>query len=210
MIDSILSGLWAGYGLAVPVGAVAVLMINMAARTSFRNGAAAAIGATTADALYAVAAVVGGSAVASALAPVSTPLRWAASVILVAMAIRIAVQAMRQQRTGVSEETQSNESDLRPFRAYLTFLGLTALNPWPAIYFVALVLGRQAQGDQTPWQACVYVTAIVVASASWQLLLAGGGTVLGRFLTSQRGRFITAVFSSLLIAGLAISVVVTD
>ncbi|MFJ9414916.1 LysE family transporter [Streptomyces sp. NPDC101227] len=192
----------------MPVGAVAVLMINMTARTSFRNGAAAAIGAATADALYAVAAVIGGGAIASTLAPVADPLRWAASVILIAMAVRIAMQAMRH-RPGATEEESGNESELRPFRAYLTFLGLTALNPWPAIYFVALVLGRQAQGNQTPWQASAYVISIVMASASWQLLLAGGGAVLGRFLTSQRGRFITAILSSLLIAGLAISVAVT-
>ncbi|MDL4774765.1 LysE family transporter [Actinomadura xylanilytica] len=208
MIDSILSGLWAGYGLAVPVGAVAVLMINMTARTSFRNGAAAAIGAATADALYAVVAVVGGSAAASALAPVSTPLRWAAAVILIGMAVRIALQATRT-RADVGEETQSNDSDMSPFRAFLIFFGLTALNPWPAIYFVALVLGRQGQESQTPWQACAYVAAIVLASASWQLVLAGGGAVLGRFLTGHHGRFITAICSSLLIAGLAVSVAVT-
>ncbi len=124
------------------------------------------------------------------------------------MAVRIAVQAIRH-RPGATEEKASKDSELRPFRAYLTFLGLTALNPWPAIYFVALVLGRQAQGNQPPWQACVYVISIVLASASWQLLLAGGGAVLGRFLTSQHGRFITAILSSLLIAGLAISVVIT-
>lgn len=210
MIDSILSGLWAGYGLAVPVGAVAVLMINMTARTSFRHGAAAAMGAVTADAVYAVAAVMGGEALASVIAPVSTPLRQAASVILIGMAIRIVVQAARRRAGAVSQASpNAGEPRLPPYRAYLTFLGLTALNPWPAIYFVSLVLGRQGQDDQTSWQTCAYLGAIVVASASWQLLLAGGGAMLGRFLTSQRGRFGTAIFSSLLITGLAISVAVT-
>ncbi|MFJ9855022.1 LysE family transporter [Streptomyces sp. NPDC101150] len=205
MIESALAGLWAGYGLAVPVGAVAVLMVNMTAQTSFRIGAAAALGATTADVVYAVIAVTGGVTVASAIRPFSTPLRWVAFGILAFMAIRIFVTALRRGRGVGSAERESE--NLRPLRSYTMFLGLTALNPWPAIYFVALILGRQAQERMTGMEAVVYVLAIAVASASWQLLLAGGGAMFGRLLTGTRGRALTAVVSSVLILALGVSMV---
>ncbi|WP_028921908.1 LysE family transporter [Pseudonocardia acaciae] len=198
MTDSIVAGLWAGYGVAVPVGAVAVLMVDMTARTSFRTGAAAAMGAASADALYAVAAVLGGAALAGALQPYAGTLRVVAAAVLVAMAVRIAVTAPRSRGKA--------DTPIRPARAYLTYLGLTVLNPWPAVYFVALVLGRQAQGASADEEAA-YVLAVVAASASWQLLLAGGGAALGRTLTGPRGRLVTAVASSVLITLMALKMV---
>ncbi|MET7801153.1 lysine transporter LysE, partial [Streptomyces decoyicus] len=59
LTDAFLPGLWAGYALAVPVGALAVLLVSVTARTSFRVGASAALGVATADGLYALAAVAG-------------------------------------------------------------------------------------------------------------------------------------------------------
>ncbi|MFE3653325.1 LysE/ArgO family amino acid transporter [Streptomyces sp. NPDC059152] len=205
MIESALAGLWAGYGLAVPVGAVAVLMVNMTAQTSFRIGASAALGATTADAMYAVIAVTGGATVAGAIQPFSTPLRWVAFGILTFMAIRIFITAMRRGRTAGLGARQGE--NLRPLKSYTMFLGLTALNPWPAIYFVALILGRQTQERMSGTDSLVYVLAIAVASASWQLLLAGGGAIFGRLLTGSRGRVLTAMVSSVLILGLGVSMV---
>jgi hypothetical protein len=46
-----------------------------------------------------------------------------------------------------------------------------------------------------------------VASASWQLLIAGGGALVGRLLTGDRGRLITAMVSSAVIAVLAVGLV---
>ncbi|MEN3306825.1 MAG: hypothetical protein V7603_3027, partial [Micromonosporaceae bacterium] len=62
MAEALISGLLAGYGVAVPVGAVAVLVASLAARTSIVVGSAAALGVATADGLYALLAVVGGAA----------------------------------------------------------------------------------------------------------------------------------------------------
>ena len=43
-----------------------------------------------------------------------------------------------------------------------------------------------------------------LASASWQLAIAGGGSLVGRLLTGERGRRLTALVSSLVIAVLAV------
>ena len=70
------------------------------------------------------------------------------------------------------------------------------------IYFSALVVGSKATGAPTAGQGAVFVLGAFVASASWQLLLVAGGTVLGRALTGRRGRLITGLVSSVLILGL--------
>jgi arginine exporter protein ArgO len=53
----------------------------------------------------------------------------------------------------------------------------------------------------------VFVLAACAASASWQVLLAGGGALLGRALTGHRGRLVTALLSSGVITVLAVRMV---
>ena len=51
------------------------------------------------------------------------------------------------------------------------------------------------------------MTAAFLASASWQLLLAAGGSALGRFVAGSRGRLATALVSSVLIVILAVDTI---
>ncbi|GAA3996754.1 LysE family transporter [Allokutzneria multivorans] len=201
MTEVLVAGLLAGYGIAVPVGAIAALIMSLSARTSFRVGAAAALGVATADGLFAVVAVLGGAALAGVVQPVAVPLRWLAAAVLLGLAARTAVTALRQHR---APPGQADTRPTTPLRAFFGFLGLTLLNPLTLVYFGALVLGRQHALALGPLGDLVFVLAAFVASASWQLVLAGGGTVLGRLLTGRRGRLVTALVSSAVIAGLAV------
>lgn len=207
MDHALVSGLIAGYAVAMPVGAVAVMLITMTARTSYRVGAAAAIGVATADGLYATVAVLGGAAAAALVRPVAAPLRWLAGAVLVGLAVRTAVLALRRRAEAARVRGAARPDPRGPFRAYLGYLGLTLLNPWTVLYFAALVLagtgrfGGAASG--------LYVGAVFVASASWQLLLAGGGVLLGRVVTGPRGRMVTALVSSAVIVALAITLVLS-
>jgi arginine exporter protein ArgO len=190
-----LTGVAAGYGVAVPVGAIAVLIAGLSARTSLRIGVAAGLGAATADGIYALAAVLGGAALAGAVAPIAAPLRWVAAGVLLALAGRTAWTAVRRgRRNGARQETPTTAA-----RAYAAILGLTLLNPATVVYFAALVLGRGGAGGGV-W----FAAGAVLASASWQLLIAGSGALAGRLLTGERARLITALVSSAVIAGLAV------
>ena len=205
MTGALVAGLVAGYGVAVPVGAIAALIISLTARTSLRVGAAAALGVATADGLYAVVAVLGGAALARLIEPIGTPLRWVAAVVLTGLAIRTAVTAIRHHREPARAKESTGLST--PGRAYAGLLGLTLLNPATIVYFGALVLGRQSTGDGAAAQT-VWVVGAFVASASWQLLIAGSGSLVGRVLTGARGRLVTALVSSAVIAVLAVALVV--
>ncbi|GLW11104.1 lysine transporter LysE [Microtetraspora sp. NBRC 13810] len=204
MIAALVAGLVAGYGIAMPMGAVATYLMALTARTSLLIGACAALGVATADGLYALVAALGGSALAPVIQPFTVPLRWASVAVLVALAVRGAVTALRRYREQ-QESGTSRETPIGPTRAYLTLLGITIMNPTTVIYFAALVLANQATATAPGHlEQAVFVLAAFVASASWQLLLAGGGALLGRALSGARARLLTAMASSALIIALAV------
>ncbi|MFD6924069.1 LysE family transporter [Streptomyces sp. NPDC059944] len=205
MTASLLAGLLAGYGIAVPVGAVSTYLVSLTARTTWRTGACAALGVATADGLYALVAALGGTALAAALQPVLVPLRWASALVLAVLAVRGAVGALRQYR-GRGLAARSVQDPPRPARAYAALLGITLLNPTTVVYFAALVLGSRTAEAVRPLEQGVFVLAAFAASASWQLFLAGGGALLGRALTGHRGRLVTGLVSSAVIMLLAVRV----
>jgi arginine exporter protein ArgO len=197
-----LAGVVAGYGIAMPVGAIAVLIAGLTARTSLMVGAAAGLGAATADGVYALVAVLGGAALAGSIAPFAEPLRWVAAVVLIGLAVHTAVTAIRRHRDPVGQRSAAGLGT--PARAYAALLALTLLNPATVVYFAALVLG----GGAGAGGGLLFALGALLASASWQLLIAGSGSLVGRVLTGQRGRLVTALVSSVLIAALAAQVLI--
>jgi arginine exporter protein ArgO len=201
--EALVAGLLAGYGVAVPVGAIAILIIELTARTRLRVGAGAALGVATADGLYALVAVLGGAALAGQIEPIAGPLRWVAAAVLVALAVRTAAAAVRRHRDPAEAPSRSGSGLGTPARAYFGLLGLTLLNPATVVYFSALVLGRQAADRLSVAGEVAFVAAAFAASASWQLVVAGSGSLVGRIVSGPRGRLITALVSSAVIVALA-------
>jgi arginine exporter protein ArgO len=191
----LIAGLLAGYGVAIPVGAIGALPISLTARTSLRTGIAAALGVATVDGGYALVAVLGGGALRGVLQQIAEPMRWAAAAVLAVIAVRTAVFALRPT-------TAPAPRPLTPGRAYTTLVGLTALNLTTIVYFGTLVLGRQTAGPALA--DAVFVLAAFVASASWQLLLVCGGGLLGRVVDTPKGRLITGLTASAVILVLAV------
>ena len=194
-----------------------MLILGLSARTSLVVGAGAGLGAATADGIYAAVAAMGGAAVAGLVRPVAGPLRWLAAAVLLGLAVRTAATAWRDRARAAAPD----RVPVTPGRAYLGVLPLTLLNPATVIYFSALVLGRQAQGTRSVAASVVFVLAAFAASASWQLLIAASGIVTanaflyeladaphGRVLAGPRGRFGTALVSSVLIGVLAVALLV--
>lgn len=208
MIAVLIAGLLAGYGIAMPVGAVATYLVALTARTSLRIGVFAALGVATADGLYALIAVTGGSTITPLIEPVMLPLRWTSASVLIVLALwsgATAIRQYRKQQTAI----RTDRTPLTPVRAYVGLLAITMMNPMTVIYFAALVLGSNIATAATHVEHAVFVFAAFAASASWQLLLASGGALLGRTLTGSRGRLITTTVSSSLITALAIHLAIS-
>ena len=209
MTGALLAGLVAGLGVAMPVGAVSLYLLSMAARTAWLIAAAAALGVATADGLYATVAVVGGAAVADRVQAVAVPLKLLAAAVLVGLAAIIAVRAILRYRS-IADSGSAAAGSTTPrgaWRAYLGMLAVTGFNPTTALYFAALVLSRPAA--TTGPAAPAFIAGVVMASAGWQLVLTGGGSVLGRFVTGRRGSLALGLVSSLLIGALAVALAVS-
>ncbi|RNM16808.1 LysE family transporter [Nocardioides pocheonensis] len=198
MLDVLLSGLLTGYAIAVPVGAVAVMIVAVSSRTSWRTGAAAGLGVASVDGAYAAVAVLAGTAVARLLEPISSTLTAVSVAVLLAIAGLTLVHAFRPER--------ADEEPLRawtPLRAWATFAAITAINPATVLYFAAIVIGGTVK-IHGPLEGFVFVLAAFAASASWQVFVASVGVGLGTWMSSPRGRRTTGVVAALAIAVLAL------
>jgi arginine exporter protein ArgO len=202
VLEVVVSGIVTGLAIAVPIGAVGAFLVTLTARTSWRTGAAAALGIATVDGAYAALAVLAGAAAAAALAPVADALRLASGVVLLALAGLVGWRAWRPRPTRPAPDAQGR-SLTRPWTAYVLFVAITAVNPTTVVYFVAVVLGNRDLVDGAA-EGAVFVAAAFAASAAWQLVLASAGAGLGRVATGERGRLVTGLVSSVVVAGLAL------
>jgi threonine/homoserine/homoserine lactone efflux protein len=179
--EAFVAGAIAGYGIAIPVGPVAVLIIELGVRRGFRLAAPAGLGAATADGLYAVLAVLAGAAIAQLLEPITPALQVSAVVVLAVIALRGFWAALYHARIGIPDNA---ELPARPGRTYLRFLAITLLNPTTILYFAALILGRPELGSG-PAERTAFIVGAALASTSWQLFLALLGSLFHQRLPWQ-------------------------
>lgn len=208
MTAAVVAGLLAGYGIAIPIGAVGTYLVALTARTSLRVGMAAALGVATVDGAYAFVAVTGGAALSPLIEPAAGVLHWVSAVVLLAVAAYTTVGAIRQYRSAPAPQGERRaRAVMTPARAYPALVAMTVVNPTTVVYFTALVLGSHTESAFGWVDRAAFVVAAFVASASWQLLLAGGGAALGRAVTGRRRQLGTALTSSALIVALAVRLV---
>src|SRR5688572_14343182 len=198
MLSAFLVGAAAGYGIAIPVGPIAVLILRTGLRRGFRLAAAAGAGTATADLVFASIALVVGAAVTGEIASVLLPVRLAAAASLVALALRGLLQIRRVQ---IDAEPQGTTS---AFRVYLLFLGLTLLNPATVVYFISLAIGLPEISEDLGART-LFVIGAVLASLSWQTALAAIGAWLHARLT-PRMELATTLLSSAILVGFAIKI----
>lgn len=206
MLTAFVAGVFAGYGVAIPVGAIAVLIIEMGARRGLRLGLAAGAGAASADGLYALLAALSGVALAAAIVPYVTPLRALAVALLVLIAARGLWSVWREEPVGnaaggsASAAVPIGEAASSP-TTYARYLGLTLLNPMTVIYFGALIVGLPSTGESAAAKLA-FVSGAFLASLSWQSLLAAFGALLHR-RAPAKVRLAISVAGYLIVLGFA-------
>jgi threonine/homoserine/homoserine lactone efflux protein len=198
-VNPFVQGLLAGYGIAIPVGGIAVLIVDAALRGGLRRGFFAAAGAATADFLCALAVALAGGVVAQALAPAAVALRIASGVTLIAIGAWGLVRAALRRRN--SDDMPPRPDESTDLRTYLEFVGLTLVNPFTVAYFAAFVLGGSAGDLATGRARSVFVAGFTLASLSWNVLLAAFGAVTHRLLSPRAQVFVSA-FGHVLVIGL--------
>jgi threonine/homoserine/homoserine lactone efflux protein len=203
-VNPFLVGVIAGFGIAVPVGAIAVLIVQVGIRCGFWCAASAGAGAATADLLYSVLAVVGGAALAATIAGIGAPFRVVSAAVLAAIAVRGLLRARRELAPADASPPGRGELAL----TYVKFLGLTIVNPLTVVYFAAVVLGLGLADDLTAPELALFAAGAFLASLSWQTLLAGVGAA-ARHRLPRRFTTGAAVVGNLLVLAMAALIVRT-
>lgn len=191
-------GALAGLGIAVPVGAIAVLIVDLAMRRGFARAVPATLGAASADLTYATVAVLAGTAVGSTLQPHQRTIELVSAGVLAAIVVYRTWKLLRP--VGVERPRRTAEG---PLRTYGSFLALTLVNPMTVTYFAALILGLGPDTLGSSTDKALFAAGAGIASAAWQLLLAATGALLHHRL-SERARVATGLFGNLLIAAFAV------
>jgi arginine exporter protein ArgO len=209
----LLAGLLAGLTVALPIGAIGSYLVGLAARQRFAVAAAAALGVATADGLYALVAGLGIGGVERIVGATAGPMRWLAAALLVGLATRTTVLALRKAgpRPGRSQPGESVRGEARwqrsdrpvervrpgsPLRTYALLVGLTAVNPATIATFAAIVVGHRLGGSPLWLAALIFGLGAFTASAGWQLTLVTAGAMLGRILSGRRGQLAVSSISA--------------
>jgi arginine exporter protein ArgO len=202
-VSSFLLGVLAGYGIAIPVGAIAVLIVQVGIRCGFWCGASAGAGAATADLAYSVLAVSGGVALADSIGAIGRPFRWVSAAALTMIALLGLYRARQEPSPAQVDFPRRSEYA----RTYVKFLGLTFINPLTVVYFAAVVLGLGLADDLSVGGGALFVTGAFLASLSWQTFLAGIGALVGHKLP-RRFQIGAVVAGNMVVIAMAVLIIV--
>jgi len=206
-LEAFLSGVVAGYGIAIPIGPIAILILELGLRRGFWIAFCAGAGAASADLIYATIAVVAGTFLVSVLAPFASILRIASALVLIAMGALLLLHGR-----SVSGRTQGPRLGAAScMQTYGMVLGLTLLNPVTVAYFTTLILGMRADSPQSSVAAVLFVSGAFLASLSWQSFLASLSGIAHKHLpaklqvaTSAIGNLVIMAFGVAILLGLRI------
>lgn len=219
-----LAGLLAGWAIAVPVGAVSVMIVLLGARHGWRTGCAGGLGAAVVDGAYATVAVVAGAALAPVLVQAGDTVRWVSAAVLVVVAALLlrspaagpeaadpsapsapsAPGNATRTATGAGRPAGAVARAMTPDRAFWLVLGATVVNPTTVVYFVALTTGSATTTLTTGGQRAAFAVGALVASAAWQLVLGTAGGWGGTLLAGPRGRRWTGLVGAAVVLVLAV------
>jgi threonine/homoserine/homoserine lactone efflux protein len=177
-IDVLGAGAAVGLAVALPFGPIGLMVVALG-RRDWRSGAAAAAGVAAADLTWAVAAVVGGTALA-ALPGLDT---WQAlaRAALVIIGVLLVVRGSAALRRGGSAGGADPGPSRAPLRWFAALFGLTLPNPLTVAVFTAAAVSIGVD-DRTSARA-VFALGVGLTSLAWQLLLAA----TGRHLLARAG-----------------------
>ncbi|MEU7614906.1 LysE family transporter [Micromonospora rifamycinica] len=211
------AGFAAGLGVAMPLGAIGVLVVREGMLRGHRSGLAAASGVATVDTLYCLGALLTGAALAPVIASWGDTPRYLSGVVVIALGCYQLI-ALRRAQTARPAPVSSVTAGSPPAgpagsglvtgrrSVYARFVLLTAINPLTLMYFFAL--GGMVTTSTGTWIGpAVFVAAAGLASLLWQTALAMIGAALGATVPARVAEAL-GVVASLVVVALGVAVLV--
>ena len=189
-----LAGFAAGFAIAMPVGAIAVLILREGMVRGVRTGLAAGAGCATVDFVYCALAVVLGATVADAVESLLPTLALVSGLVIIGIGV-YQLAAVHRKRAAEATEVVAGSR----LAVYGRFVALTALNPATIVYFLALsaVITAVTTSAAGP---VVFVLCTGLASLTWQSGLAIVGGLVGARVTERTVRTLGLVAACAIIA----------
>ncbi len=119
-MSALIDGMVAGYGIAIPVGAISVLLVSLAMEKGLRQGLIAAVAVTSVDLSFAIMAVVAGSAILAVLSPYEEGLRIVSGATLIGLGIYGLMRLRKRQEDSARQELSERahlSAVLHPYRS---------------------------------------------------------------------------------------------
>lgn len=207
----LLAGVAAGLGIALPLGAIGVLIVREGVERGVRVAGVAALAVALVDLSYAVVAVVLGTRIAEALSGAERLVQVVGAGALAIVVVVGVRDLLRNARAPSREPREPPEVALTSTagttrwvygRTFLRFVGLTAINPMTAVYFVALTAGL-SQRLTGPGAGAAFAIGVFLGSLAWQEALAVGGATAGARM-SDRLRLAVSLLGYAIVTGYAI------
>ncbi|UXM93557.1 LysE family translocator [Paenarthrobacter sp. JL.01a] len=188
---STLAGALVGLGVAMPLGAIAALLVREGIVNGFRVSSAAAAGVATVDLFYCAGATAAGTLLVRNIEEHRGIFLLASGLLITSIGVMQFLQGLKKPSRPDFEDSKSSS------RAFLRFVGLTAVNPLTLVYFVAL--GGSVVGPGGSWAApAAFTLAAGLTSFAWQLVLASLGSFFGKAVGPRTARTI-GIAASLLV-----------
>ena len=199
---AVITGIAAGLGVAMPLGAIGALLLREGLTNGFRVAAAGAAGVAATDVVYCAVATLTGGLFATFVQSYEGVFLVASGALVLAIGIWQLARTLRRDPTTVSDAGRASAA-----ATFARFVGLTAINPLTLVYFVALG-AAVATATSSPAGPFAFILAVGVSSLAWQLLLAGIGAFSGRLMSPTATR-VVGVVASVVIAILGTIVIVS-
>jgi threonine/homoserine/homoserine lactone efflux protein len=198
-------GFMAGLALAIPVGPMAIMLINTTISRGLRHGVVGALGMATVDGAYALAVFVVGGLIASLLTSLKLVFGLVGAAILLVLGIQTAFKNLKLLRS--KESLAGKTAELGSVsKTFGTFVATTAVNAPTALYFLAIAPNVANMGySLTALNISVFVVSVFLGSLIWQETLVFTGLAI-RGITTNRFRAWIGLLGGVLIVALAISI----
>lgn len=191
-MEPFLEGVFIGLGIAVPVGAISLLVMDIGVRRGSVPALAAGAGVATSHFLHALLIAVAAS-VFSPFVESNGDL-----FLLVGGLVLVIYGLVGLYRFRTRTEPEDRPEDRSTAATFFVFTGLGFLGAGSFVYFVAVILGRSGELIASGGNKAAYLIGVLAAALGWYAIVASYSGSSGHYLPAG-GRVVARLAGSLIV-----------
>lgn len=182
MLEAVISGIVLGLTLAMLVGPVFFMLIDLSIKKGFADAVYLALGVVICDAVFVLLTYFGSGSL-HLMQHFRLEVGWAGGVLMIGFGL---VYLLRKPRVKTSE-LEMTENGSSPLKEAFKGFSLNLLNPFVALFWVGVAAGVSARGF-SPFQMQIFYLVVLSTVFVTDLLKAKAATKMRRLMTPARLR----------------------